>query len=434
MSGPFLTDIDSRAAVKGSRDPLGLVPLWGRFGRHVVGNLTTVSGSVRGFVTLLLAYYFARRVRDERGGNEQSTLTLFLKFEQLAAYSRVHVHGGTGDLRGVERVMRALSGGGRLRLSARQEDLILSDQKTYGLWGLFSSPARASALLERREEILTPEAQSFVEVNYMPRLAAAGFRDGRAVVDLLAQDRSELQVTGRHAQLARAIAALHHEIRPPESAFFREHLLYGGPADATRGLQRLLAELMWEVDTTPDFDRRQLGALAKEAAHRGGMGAELARRLERIDHLEAILVPAALVFSLVLARHGGDLLAVAKEIGKQWKRPLDLGGADPIGDLRSEIAEAVGDRDSGDRWVELGSALDEGDWESSIRLLVEQNGHVMRSRNGSQAWVRLNGSRIDVRLQDETGGLAERDDLDAAWVNNYFLNPLKSVLVQLETV
>ena len=64
----FLTEIDSRAAVKGSRDPLGFVPLWSHFGRQVVGNLTTVTGSVRGFTTTLLGYYFAGEVREAEGG------------------------------------------------------------------------------------------------------------------------------------------------------------------------------------------------------------------------------------------------------------------------------------------------------------------------------------------------------------------------------
>ena len=49
IAGPFLTDIDPQAAIKGSRDPLGIQPIWTRLGRHVVGNLTTVSSSVRDF-------------------------------------------------------------------------------------------------------------------------------------------------------------------------------------------------------------------------------------------------------------------------------------------------------------------------------------------------------------------------------------------------
>ena len=39
----FLTLEDPRANVQGSRDPLGLQPIWSRFGREVVTNLTTVT-------------------------------------------------------------------------------------------------------------------------------------------------------------------------------------------------------------------------------------------------------------------------------------------------------------------------------------------------------------------------------------------------------
>ena len=45
LTTPFLTDLDSRAAIKGSRDPIGVQPIWARLGREVVGNLTTVSTS-----------------------------------------------------------------------------------------------------------------------------------------------------------------------------------------------------------------------------------------------------------------------------------------------------------------------------------------------------------------------------------------------------
>ena len=84
---PFLTDLDSRAAVKGSRDPLGAQAVWTRFGRHVVGNLTTVTTSVRDFTTLLLGYLWAERISAEVGPG--SELATFLKkWEQLASYSR----------------------------------------------------------------------------------------------------------------------------------------------------------------------------------------------------------------------------------------------------------------------------------------------------------------------------------------------------------
>ncbi len=86
LTTPFLTDLDSRAAVKGSRDPLGIQRIWTRLGRRVVGNLTTVSNSVRDFTTLFLGYYFAAQLADELGPGTE--LASFLKWEQLAAYAR----------------------------------------------------------------------------------------------------------------------------------------------------------------------------------------------------------------------------------------------------------------------------------------------------------------------------------------------------------
>lgn len=69
IADPFLTDIDPQAAIKGSRDPLGIQPIWTHLGRRVVGNLTTVSNSVRDFTTTILGYYFAERVAKEKNGD-----------------------------------------------------------------------------------------------------------------------------------------------------------------------------------------------------------------------------------------------------------------------------------------------------------------------------------------------------------------------------
>ena len=65
LAVPFFTDLDPQATIKGSRDTLGLQTIWARLGRQVIGNLTTVSTSVRDFTTLVLGYYFAERVANE---------------------------------------------------------------------------------------------------------------------------------------------------------------------------------------------------------------------------------------------------------------------------------------------------------------------------------------------------------------------------------
>src|SRR5262245_42910991 len=108
---PFLTDLDARAAVKGSRDPLGIQLLWTRFGRRVVGNLTIVSNSVRDFTTLLLGYHFVEELTDDLGPG--SELETFLKWEQLAAYARGAIN-KDWRFRGTERVRRNLNDGKRV--------------------------------------------------------------------------------------------------------------------------------------------------------------------------------------------------------------------------------------------------------------------------------------------------------------------------------
>ncbi len=184
--GMFLTDLDSRAEVKGSRDPLGLVPLWSRFGRGIIRNLTTVSNSVRGFTTLLLGLYFTQVVQEGNGADSQSTLDLFLTFEQLAGFARYHVN-HDGNFRGRERVAARLQKGTKVGLGADPSLQILGDQKTYGLWGLFSMPARSSGLLAQEEHILTRTATEFVERNYVSILAKVA-KSNRRIVDLLRRE------------------------------------------------------------------------------------------------------------------------------------------------------------------------------------------------------------------------------------------------------
>ena len=46
LTGPILTDIDARAKVKGSRDPLGVQGMWIQFGRRVSNPGPIVEGDV----------------------------------------------------------------------------------------------------------------------------------------------------------------------------------------------------------------------------------------------------------------------------------------------------------------------------------------------------------------------------------------------------
>lgn len=430
---PFLTDLDDRAAVKGSRDPLGIQAIWTRFGRHVVHNLTTVSSSVRDFTTLLLGYWFVERVAG--AGAPGVELATFLKWEQLAAYARAEVNKDL-SFRGVERVVRNLNEGPRITLSAQRAHQILGDQKIYGLWGLYTVPARASALIETDPPRLTEAARDFVERLYIPALAGTAGREARSLVKLLGESEARLDVRGKDAPLIEAVAGvLKRRMLAKERAFYREALVYGGPDDRTNGLQRELAGLLLAppfADVGFAWSPPAARQLAKMARARGGEASALAHRIERIRHCETLMAPAATLFSFLLARDKHTIPEVAAALRERWGSrvtTLDVAGVES---LKAEIGAAAGDPAAGERWVRIGERLRAGDYVASVQLLLDQNRHVMKSRSGAAPWAEEQDGRLVVRFHDEGGNLPAREGLPDLWRFPYFLDSLRAVTLTLK--
>lgn len=427
VSKPFLTDLDSRAAIKGSRDPLGLVPVWSRFGRTVVGNLTTVSGSVSGFTTLLLGYYVAEEIR--RSEPDEPTLSLFLKFEQLAGYARHHVRRDRG-FRGVERVGERLQKSTKVMLGSATTHQILSSQQTYGLWGLFTVPARDSGLLSRQDPVLTPVTREFVERQYIRVLTKAGL--SREILKLVRDDPTPVFLDGRHRSLAEAIANIFsREFTASERDFYYEHLANGGPDDRTNGRQRRFANLLARLPADTPFNSSDLNATIRRAGERDG---DLAERLQVIADVEKVLVPMQNAFAFLLARDRQRLPDVIDALRKTWGRGLRHIRPESIAAVKPTLADAFQNDDAAaERIWRLAVSLTEGSYDQVLRMLLEHNAYVMDSRNGSQPWVRVENGKLDVRYHDEAASLISRSDLPHAWRNSYFINSLKVVVSDLRT-
>jgi hypothetical protein len=409
LDAPFLTELDSRAEVKGSRDPLGAQQLWTRFGRHVVGNLTTVSTSVRDFTTLLLGYHFAEELADEPGAGGE--LHTFLKWEQLAAYARAEVN---KDLvfRGTERVQNYLQKGKHVTVSAGQAHQILSNQKIYGLWGLYTVPARASGLLDGDPPRLTLPARDLVNSHYLPRLEKVLAK----VRDVLRAGSTQLD---KSAGLFRAIGeVLAPQLRAEERAFYREHLLYGGPSDDTSGRQRQLADRLTETlalpnwDWKPDTVRELVKAAGECVPH------TLAFHLDRIAVCESVLAPVSMLFAHLLGLDGKPVAEIAARLRDEWGPRVPSARANEFRALRDELAR--GDAATGDRWVNIADALAGGEYERLVELLIAQNRAVMDARHGGP-WVVKRDDELHVHVRDERGSLPAGADLPGLWRFPYFL-------------
>lgn len=421
---PFLTEIDPRDEIKGSRDPLGAQLIWMRFGRTVVGNLTTVSSSLRDFTTLMLGYYFAEKV-TEATGQPSEKLNAFLRWEQLAAYARLAVN-NDGRFRGIDRVQEVLNKGRKATLSAGREHQILSNQKIYGLWGLYSVPAIASGLLEDETRLLTAHAREFVESFYLPILAKEGCAADKLTAMLsMPEARIDLQRDNRLDAVAKI---LRPRVAAAERILYRRHLIEGGSTDTTDGRQAQLAKVCeLEAFRLPrPLDPTLVRALTKEAHGRGHD--TLADRLERIRVCDSVLAPATAAYVYLLGMHGKPPNEAAKRFRALWGERVKTCNAAEVQPLRAEFAGE--DSTSGDRWVQIAEALADGDYGALIGLLMEQNRRVMAARGGA-SWLVIENGRFTVRFQDEQGSLPSEADLPGLWRYPYFIDSLRSISAEL---
>ncbi len=424
---PFLTKTDSNAVVKGSRDPLGVQALWTSFGRRIVGNLTTVSTNLRDFTATMLGYAFIEQMEGETNEVE-----LFLRWEQWASYCRVHRFVQV-PVRGIERVNERLRGSKPIVISASREHQILSNQKTYGLWGLYSMPSRASGLLEEKTSRVTDAAREFIDREYWPRV--------KALQSDLKNARTPLDLEGKHKRHAAAVAGV---LAPPgpgnpltqaEQTFYTDHLLHHKPTQR-RAVACMPAELKKTFAPTPAL----LTAWAERAARHD---AELAEMLDDVRVIESLLAPAARLFSFLLGERKELLGTLTKNVSSTWggnpfaSLDLDRLEGHPRFYLRSpikrgRIQSAMGDRaQSGEQWLGLAHALHAADFAQAISILCELNASVMQHRGGGP-WITLENERLRVHANEAPVVLPASGQLPSLWEHSYFLQPLAFMTTTLQ--
>jgi len=408
-------------------DPLGLVPLWSRLGRKVVGNLTTVTNSVRGFSTVLLGCYFASELVEDEA--EQGVLGRFLVFEQLAAYARHVINGESEGIRGIDRVRKRAAGGNAVRVGVAREHQILSNQKTYGLWGLFTVASRSSGLLQEQRWGLTSTAREFVERVYVRRMRSASARAVDEVLHVLGRPSTEVPF---NSSVLRSVAeALQPRIRAEERQYLTDHLVMGGPSDRTGGLQTRLAATMEHHLKGSKFGVAELSAVIR-AAERQGDG-ELAAALGHIRDMEALIVPMNAAFGQAQRCHGKTVRDVADDLRSTWaKGGIDIRPEVLVG-VAADVREAFGrNADAQQRLGTVAGALRRGSYDEALRALIAHNGAVMQGRSGAAAWIRIDeNDRLDVRFREDTGRLIDGAALPSEWQSTYFLNSLRAIQHEL---
>ena len=202
-----------------------------------------------------------------------------------------------------------LVGSSRVTLSDDRAHQILGNQKIYGLWGLYTMPARASGLVDGDPPRLTPPPLELVETfctcRFCRRVPA---RMPSAIREALRPQSSRIDVSGGDATVVEAVGrVLKRASVAREREFYRFHLLYGGPQDATEGRQQQLAELLTSTSRREGFrlvDRRWSGNLAKAARVDGDDWHPLAHRSHASGRARRCLPRSSALFTHLLGLDG----------------------------------------------------------------------------------------------------------------------------------
>ena len=156
---------------------------------------------------------------------------------------------------------------------------------------------------------------------------------------------------------------------------------------------------------------------------------ELARHIDRILALEALLVPSEVTFGFLQTRHGRGPADVAATLRERWGESMRHLDPDGFAAIRDEIARLAGE-DITTCMAGVHEALLVGDYEAAIRHLLGWNRFVMTNRSAGP-WVRLDdGDALDVRYRGIERELPTGAAMPSLWRNSYFVNALKALAAQ----
>jgi hypothetical protein len=434
----FLTELDPKVRVKGFRDPLGSQSVWSGCGRLVVGNLTTQTNTLDDFRVLLVGAWVMDRA-VELGVPETNA---FVVWEQLASYARAHAR-QRGGFRGVTRVEARLGATEPIHVSSERDHQTLTNQVSYGIWGLYSAAAVRCGLISKRagQWLTNPEARRLMQEQYLPTLERAWGPDARQLVSWTSSGHILKPRTQDHGRKLEALAqCICDPLTSLERDFYRATLVEGGARDTgdavftgttpapVRRRQRVLADLL-DATVSPgaSVSRADVEQIEASTADR-----DLGDQLEIILAVEAMLSLSMSLFAYTSQQPGARVSQVVAEIGDHFSEaatiltPAQMSCLREVGRTSPDLIRAVGDATGATgRWLQIAEAQHERRWEDCLRLLIEQNAAVSRDRGASVGWLDVSArGTVDVRLAVGGYELPDAAEASRGWGNSYFLDNL----------
>ena len=395
----FISLMDDRAKPKGSRDPLGFELVWTYFGRKVIGNLTTITSSMDNFAVALLGFYFANdlvvKIDNEKERHRQIR-ELFLRYEQLAGY--VRYYGNATDIMGITRITQRVQDiSFEITLGQSADQAILSDQASYGLWGLYSSASIESGLVKDDNRTVSETGLRIAnEIHEQLGDCADKFRSLISSDDVLGRAYLE-------SMAEKFMGAIQHDSVRRE---LLKILLAGrDPNGVQNELWRVTQDIYRKNDSKLPEDTDEFINLVFECNPRS----DLRQHLEDIRQVERLLVASNNLFHYCRRKDGEGLAKIQEMLAGRYQFS-HLPSSLPADEFPRKIL-----------MVSILEAFRNDDIERVIKELINLNKEVMHQRSGAP-WVEVeSGDKLRVKIKSERAELAEQENIENRWDYDYFL-------------
>lgn len=345
--------------------------------------------------------------------------------EQIGAYVRHVVHAVGGDIRGINRV-RENTEKGRFSISVRREDQIMSNQKAYGLWGLFSVSARVSGLIENDQVRVTRTVREFIENTYLPTLESSNVLEP---LNRLLCEGGKLGNSNSDPIFKALGKVLNPEFDESEREFYRDYLCLGKhvtPNPAHH--QHTLAELIfkeWELETPLSLNKLEsLRELARN------LDPVLFRRLDQVIRSDAVMAVIARVFDHILSRHRYSINEIRDELSNAWGSGIPNINPSENQDLLAEVNGCYEDKRVSGLFDNCQNAICNGHWGEVVETLIQWNQLIQVRRDGAP-WVRITANKLDVRFQMPSRPLPPVQEFEVGLRFTYFFDALQNIAMQL---
>lgn len=392
-----LSLFDERSRPKGSRDPLGIEAVWSFLGRKVVGNLTTVTSNLDNFIVALLCCRHGNSQSTELGAIQEA----YMRAEQLAAYLRL------------AQDKDAFLGITRARANHRQcvyplgisaEAQILSNQLSYGLWGLYSTAMQVAGLIKGAERKPTDRGSRLIE-QLLACLGDECWQDFVQVAGKEAATPADIQRLAKpfgdmlsapdiRLAMVNALLGWQSSASLQSELFCKARAYLGNKTTASTSAHKFCTWLMGQMDITD----------------------ELKRAVVQIQAIEPLLVLAATVMSWLQGQRNRPRSKVSNDLEQCLEA---LGFRDDW--------KAVGNLPHKGFLTELLAAASKKDARELIDVLLRQNRSVMSQRGGA-SWLEWEGDRLKVRVTNDRATLPKiLAEHCQSWENSYFIGSFLSI-------